>query len=156
MKVLVKLLIINVLCGCGAPGSDAVFTKGNPKLDTARAKAAQEAARPQPARATPKRYEGLYKRSGEDSRFQPCGTTIPLTITGSGEARYLLHERFRWSSFWQGQDLYAVLWGSVVTDTPQVNKADSASGLPRTRFFLTAVDSLRNWNRSDCGGKLTP
>lgn len=144
-----------MLYGCGSPGSDAVFTKGNPKLDTAKAKVAQAAARPQPARATPKRYEGLYKRSGEVARFQPCGTTIPLDITGTAEGRFLLQERFRWNSYWQGKNLYGVFWGSIVVDTPRVNNADT-TGVPRARFFIIGVDSLRNWDRGDCGGKLTP
>ena len=50
--------------------------------------------------------------------------------------------------------MYAVFMGYVVTDTPKVQgrAADSTAGIPRTRFFLTAVESVRVREREDCGG----
>ena len=43
---------------------------------------------------------------------------------------------------------------AIVTDTPATKgvQGDSAKPRPRTRFYLTAVDSLRTWRPTDCGG----
>jgi hypothetical protein len=147
------LLALAILPACGAPGSDAVFTKGNPRIpavDSGKAVVAQ----PSVPRVQPRQYGGYYRRLGGDSRFQPCGTAAPLEITGTLEARVLLQERFRWNSFEQGRKMFGVFQGVIVTDTikPPGSKADSAAGTPRTRFFITRVDSLRTWQDSDCGG----
>ena len=139
---------MSALAGCGAPGSDQVFTKGNPKVDT---------APPQPApvaRLATRAYGGYYRRLGDESQFQPCGTRIPLDIVGTPQARFALKERVRWTTTWQGAKLYGVFQGAVVTDTPGTNgvAGDTVKPGPRTRFFVVGVDSLRPWRAQDCGG----
>jgi hypothetical protein len=102
-----------------------------------------------------KRFEGFYVRLGDTSRFTPCGNKTGLDIFGNPEARFLLRERVRWISAWQGQRLYAVFMGYVVTDTPKVlggRGADTTAAVPRTRFFITGLDSLRAAEREDCPG----
>ena len=159
VKATVNSLILCALCGCGAPGSDKVFTKGNAK---ARAESARVAAKPLPPREPiqPKRLAGYYRRQDDDSRFQPCGTRIPLEITGTGQARSSLQERFRWNSVWVGRPMFGIFVGALVTDTPVVEvrgvPVDSLPRVPRTRFFLTAVESLRTWQSGDCGGMRSP
>lgn len=142
-----NLLLLCVLAGCGAPGSDAVFTK-------ATAKAPPPVAPKQPERKMPafKRHAGLYRRVGEESRFQPCGTRVPLDVTGTGEGRAVLAERFRFSAVWQGLPMYGVFNGAVVTDTPRVKGVPDSLAKPVTRFFIIGVDSLRTWQDGDCGG----
>ena len=137
---------------CGAPGTDSVFTKGNPKADQKTAVVPAPAPQPPPQRFVTKRFEGLYRRNGDESRFQPCNTKTALDVFGPTEARLTLHERFRYGSVWQGMKLYAVFEGAVVTDTVGPARADSGTGMPRTRFFLVRVDSLRAWEQGDCGG----
>ena len=101
-----------------------------------------------------KQFQGFYFRLGDTSRFTPCGEKAGLDIYGNPEARFLLRERVRWISPWQGQRLYAVFTGYVVTDTPKVHGrgADTTAAVPRTRFFITALDSLRAAEREDCRG----
>jgi hypothetical protein len=142
------------LSACGAPGTDAVFTQGNPATDQKTAATAQAPRIPQPPpqRIMTKRYTGVYRRNGDESRFQPCGTTRPLDIYGPTEARITLHERFRFGSVWQGMKLYAVFEGAIVTDTVKPVKPDSGQGTVRSRFFLAKVDSLRTWESPDCDG----
>lgn len=152
--VLRNLLLLAALGACGAPGTDAVFTKGNPKADQKGAPTAgRSGPSPQPLaqRIQTKRYTGLYRRSGDESRFQPCGTQRALDIFGPPDARIMLHERFRYGSVYQGQKMYGVFQGAVVTDTTQPVKPDTV-GTVRTRFYLVRVDSLRTWETSDCGG----
>ena len=107
---------------------------------------------PPPAIAAAKRYEGFYFRLGDTSRFTPCGSKTGYDVFGNPEARFLLRERVRWISPWQGQRMYGVFMGYIVTDTPKVQGADSTTRVPRTRFFLTALESLRVRVREDCGG----
>ena len=154
ISVVTKLLLLAVLGACGAPGTDSVFSKGNPKVAQKGAVAGQVTPVPQPPplRIETKRYNGLYRRNGEESRFQACGTTRPLDVFGPPEARIVLHERFRYGSVWPGMKLYAVFQGTIVTDTVKPVKPDSGPGTVRTRFFLTRVDSLRAWETGDCGG----
>ena len=153
-------LILCALCGCGAPGSDKVFTRGSPK---GRSESASVAVAPQPAprpRLEFQTHSGYYRRQDDESRFQPCGTKTPLDITGTGQARSALQERFRWNSVWVGRPMYGVFVGAIVTDTPEVNvrgvPADSVTRVPRTQFFITAVESLRTWQSGDCGGMRIP
>ena len=150
-----KLLLLASLAACGAPGSDAVFLQGNPKAgvgDSARA----VVARPAQVRMEPKQYRGLYRRLNDESRFQPCGTKVPLDVTGTPEARFILHERFRFNAVWQGRAMFGVFYGVIVTDTlkPKSPAAagDSGTVTTRTRFFITGLDTLRTWHSSDCGG----
>ena len=101
-----------------------------------------------------KRFEGFYFRLGDTSRFTPCGSKAGLDIFGNAEARFLLRDRLRWTAAWQGIPMYAVFMGYVVTDTPSVkgSRANTTARIPRTRFFLAAVESLRVREREDCGG----
>jgi hypothetical protein len=96
----------------------------------------------------------MYFRLGDTSRFTPCGRKEGLDIFGNPEARFLLRERLRWTSPWQGVRMYAVFMGYVVTDTPKVQGrgVDTTVKVPRTRFFITAVESLRTAEREDCRG----
>lgn len=149
-----KLLLLATLGACGAPGTDAVFTKGNPKVD--QATPATPPLQPPPQRMMTKRYAGMYRRIGEESRFQACGTSRALDIFGPPEARITLQERFRFGSVWQGMKLYAVFEGAVVTDTVKPVPPDSGAGTIRTRFFLAKVDSLRTWESEDCDGMRVP
>lgn len=162
-RVLATLLLLVALGACGAPESDEVFTndnpdemftKGNPKLaGGARDTATPPAPPPTPApRLQTRRYPGLYRRLGEDSRFQPCGTERSLTIFGPLEARVALHERFRYSSVWVGKNMFGVFQGAIVTDTVKPPPPGTGVGTIRTRFLITAVDSLRTWQSRDCGG----
>jgi hypothetical protein len=160
VRTAVNSLILCALCSCGAPGSDKVFTKGSPK---GRPESTRVAVAPQPApqpRLQLQKYSGYYRRQDDESRFQPCGMRKPMDITGTAPARSSLQERFRWNSVWVGRPMYGVFVGAIVTDTPEVKArgtpADSAPSVPRTRFFLTAVDSLRTWQSGDCGGMRIP
>ena len=153
LRFLQKLPLLITLIACGAPGADAVFTKGNPKVAAPAAKAVVAPPPPPAPELKVKQFRGYYRRYGGDSRFQPCGAAAPLVTTGTWEGRFLLQERFRWMTNAPGQKLFGVFVGAIVTDTvrPQGSKADSP-GTPRTRFFVTSVDSLRGWKTSDCGG----
>jgi hypothetical protein len=150
---LYKLLLMAALGGCGAPGSESVFTKGNPKAGAAPGSPTQAVQPPRPP-AQPiktKQYIGLYRRLNEQSRFQPCHTERALDIFGPFDARQRLQERMRYGSDLPGLKMYAVFEGAVVTDTVRPQAPDSATTV-RTRFYLARVDSLRTWERSDCGG----
>ena len=153
-----NVLLLTALCACGAPGSDSVFTQGNPKL--ANPDSIGRSAGPAAVQAPPKTYKGLYRRTGEESRFQPCGTTVPLPVDGTSAARYVLHERFRWNAVWQGQNMYGVFTAWILHDTVRAGRGgagDSASvGTPRTRIYLVDVDTLRPWNDGDCAGMKVP
>ena len=149
-----KLLLWAALGACGAPGTDTVFTKGNPKVDQTTGSPGQAAVpvpRPpvQPIRT--KRYAGLYRRLGEESRFQACRTEQALDIFGPFDARQRLQERFRYGSALHGQKMYAVFEGAVVTDTVKPEPPDTVVTV-RTRFYLARVDSVRTWERTDCDG----
>ena len=150
LRSLQKLLVLTTLTSCGAPGADAVFTKDNPKVAAPDAKAV--ATRPPSPRLEVKQFRGHYRRLGRDSRFQPCGAAAPLEITGTPEGRLMLQERWVWMSIEQGRTMFGIFVGAIVTDTvrPTGSTADSA-GTTRTRFFITAVDSLRTSKDSDCG-----
>jgi hypothetical protein len=101
-----------------------------------------------------KAYGGLFRRVGADFQFQPCNTNVPLVIFTSPQGRIALRERTRWNEVWEGTKRFGVFQGAIVTDTPDTKavQGDSAKTGPRTRFFLTAVDSLREWRPTDCGG----
>jgi hypothetical protein len=115
-------LVLFALCSCGAPGTDKVFTKGSPKAVADSPRVAPARIIPQPEPIQPKRYAGYYRRQDDDSRFKPCGTKMPLDITGSGQARYSLQERFRWNSVWFGRPMYGVFVGAM-TGTPETKYA---------------------------------
>jgi hypothetical protein len=149
------LTALTALNACGAPGADDVFTKGNPRI------AAPDSARPalaQPPRIQPKRISGYYRRLGEESQFRPCGTNALLDIIGTPDGRFRLQEAFRWNSVWQGRKMFGIFQGAIVTDTPRTTgaKGDTAAPVPRTRFFIMGVDSLRTWQAGDCGGMRIP
>jgi hypothetical protein len=150
---LYKLLLLAALGGCGAPGSESVFTKGNPKTGAVQGAPGQAVPAPRPP-AQPiktKQYIGLYRRLNDQSRFQPCRTDRPLDVFGPFDARQRLQERMRFSSGFPGLKMYAIFEGAVVTDTVRPEPPDTVATV-RTRFYLTRVDSLRTWERSDCGG----
>ena len=153
MRLVYKLLLLNVLAACGAPGSDEVFTKG-----TGKAKASDSAAvrpvRPPAPRFVIKTYGGYFRRVGSDFQFQPCDTKVPLAIFTSPQGRLALRERTRFNDVWEGAKRFGVFQGAIVVDTPDTKgvQGDSAKPGPRTRFYLTAVDSLRTWRSTDCGG----
>ena len=149
VKAFAKLLILFALTACGAPGSEQVFNKVGQK---APAPVVAQRPGPPPASMIAKRFEGFYFRLGDTSRFTPCGSKVGFDIFGGNEARFLLRERLRWVSPWQGVQMYGVFIGYVVTDTPKARGrgADTTAMIPRTRFFLTAVESLRVREREDC------
>lgn len=102
---------------------------------------------------TTRAYAGYYRKLGDDSQFQPCGTTQLLEITGTPLAQLLLKERFRWNAIWEGAKLFAVFQGAIVTDTV---RSDSSKTHPRRRFYLVDVDSMRTWRNGDCNGMRIP
>ena len=158
VRALHALFLVIALGACGVPGSDAVFTKGNPKI--ARTDSVARAPRPAKAEEPAKTYQGLYRRIGDESRFQPCATTVPLVVDGNWNGQFMLREQFRWNSAIQGQKLFGVFSGWILHDTARTGSGagDSASsGIPRTRFYLINLDSLRPWNDRDCPGmKVSP
>ncbi|HEX6315029.1 MAG TPA: hypothetical protein VFZ73_09225 [Gemmatimonadaceae bacterium] len=160
VRLLCKIFLLNVLTACGAAGSDAVFTKGNPKIGTASETtfAAAASKTRQPARPETRSYAGYFRRLGDDMQFQPCGTRTPLEVFPTGQARASLRERFRWNAVWEGARMFAVLHGATVTDTPSTKgvPGDTTPAGPRTRFWVIGVDSLRTWRQGDCGGMRIP
>lgn len=150
MRLIFKLLLFNALAACGAPGSDQVFTKA---AGTAKA---NDSATARPAAPSPQlvtqTYRGYFRRVGSEFQFQPCNTREPLEIYASAQGRSALRERTRWNAVWEGAKSFGVFHGAIVTDTPKVVPGDSTKPGPRTRFYLTAVDSLRTWQSTDCGG----
>ena len=151
MRLLSKLLLINILAACGAPGSEDVFTRKNPAKDPAAAPKA--VAKPAPRLET-KVYSGYFRKAGDEWQFQPCGTSKLMDITAEPLARLILRDHFRWNAIWEGAKLYAVFQGATVTDTVKVDStsADSSKAGPRTRFHLVEVQSMRTWERGDCNG----
>jgi hypothetical protein len=156
-RIFANLLLLAALNACGAPGSDSVFsTGGSTRAKVDSSSVPKVVMAPQAPRILTKRYGGLYRRLGEDSRFRPCGTPTPLEIFGPAEARMALHERFRFSSVWQGRNMFGQFQGAIVTDTQRPQRSDTGIGTIRTRFFIVAVDSLRTWQPRDCGGMRVP
>ena len=151
-RLAVHPLFCLILAACGSPGSESVFTRNNPK--TASLDSVGARPRTEPQRMVTRQYSGYYSKLGDDSQFQPCGTTVPLDVTGAPIARGILKERFRWNAVWEGAKMYAVFEGAIVTDTA-ATAGDSVKG-PRTRFFLIDVDSLRTWRNGDCNGMKLP
>jgi hypothetical protein len=98
-------------------------------------------------------YAGYYHKSGDESQFQPCGTTKLLEITASWETKRMLMERFRWNAIWEGAKLFAVFQGAIVDDT---TRADSSNARPTKRFHLVGIDSVRTWQKTDCNGMRIP
>ena len=140
------------LAACGAAGSDSVFTRSKPKkaeVDST----PTPAFRIEPPPSVTRPYAGYYRKAGEEQQFQPCGTTQLLDITASFEAKLLLRERFRWNAIYEGAKLFAVFEGAIVIDTIE---SDSSKPTPRKRFYLTDIDSMRSWRRSDCNGMRIP
>ncbi len=150
--LIVKLLLAASLAACGAPGSDAVFVKGNPKVgprDTTRA--APKTDTPEERKLELKTFRGRYYRMSDSSNFQPCGTRVPLQVIGSPEGRFLLAERYRFNAIWMGRPMLGVFHGLIVTDTLRLTPEDSGRLRTRQRFFITGLDSLRPWRNGDCG-----
>jgi hypothetical protein len=157
VHVRVNLLLVMILAACGAPGSDSVFARNTEKkatTDSAKAAPVPPAA----PRLVTKRFEGYYRRYGNESVFMRCGTTVPLPVTGTPIALGILKERVRWHAAWEGARMYGVFQGALVTDTPLVAgpDGDSVRSKPRTRFYLTDVDSFRTWRVRDCNGMKLP
>ena len=153
MRPLFKLLLVTALPACGTPGSDSVFTRNNPKFAPVDTPKTEVVARPvRPAIAT-RAYAGYYRKSGDDSQFQPCGTTQLLEITGPPMARLILRDTFRWNAIWEGARLFAVLQGAIIDDT---TRADSSKTGATKRFYLVDVDSMRTWRKGDCNGMRLP
>ena len=155
-RALLPLVILAMLGACGPPASDAGF--GNAKAKSADSAGALKKATPPVPQARPSIHRGLYRRLAADSRFRPCGTTAALEVTGTPLGRTQLAEQFRGNSVWQGRNMFGVFEGMVVTDTvvPKVGVADSTTRTIRTRFFITAVESLRTWEPGDCNGMRVP
>jgi hypothetical protein len=159
VRVDYKLLVVIALAACGAPGSDAVFTQGSAKSDSAAKSAAKaEPAPPPRRRIPPTTHSGFFRVVGNVNQFQPCGTAKPLDVFGRPLPLRLVRERKRFLGVWEGMKLFAVLQGAVVTDTVTADgaEADSVKPGPRTRFELEQLDSLRSWKRTDCGGMRVP
>ena len=154
MRPFFKLLFVTALAACGAPGSDSVFTRNNPRFGSVDSAAPKAVASRQgsPTVAT-KVYAGYYLKKGDRSQFQPCGTEKLLEITALWETKRMLMERFRWNAIWEGAKLYAVFQGAIVDDT---TRADSSRTGPAKRFYLVGIDSVRTWQRSDCNGMRIP
>jgi hypothetical protein len=138
--------VLVLVVACGGQGSDAVFVQA---LSGRGGAQPGGGLRPPVQAADIRAFRGLYRRSGDEAHFQPCGTATPLEITGSFEGRALLAERFRWNSIWQNMPLYAVLRGAIMTDS--VASGDSLAPEVVRRFYVTGVDSMRAWD-GDCGG----
>ena len=153
MRLFYKLLLVTALAACGAPGSDEVFTRATDKPKAFDTAGFRPASPPAPRIAT-RTYGGYFRRVGANFEFQPCDTKVPLVIFTSPQARTVLRERARWNDVWEGVKRFGVFQGAIVTDTPDTQglQADSAKPGPRTRFYLTGVDSLREWRSNDCGG----
>jgi hypothetical protein len=159
VRFLGKLLLVNILVACGAPGSDAVFKPAGATaaaVGTASNPASVLPPPPPPParRATPKTFAGYFRLIGNIPQFQPCGTSRPLDVYGASPAMRRLKERIRFGGYWEGAKLFAQLQGAVATDTVRdgSTESDSIRPGPRTRFNLVDVDSLRTWRSSDCGG----
>ena len=146
-------MLISALAACGAPGSDEVFTKGTGKAKAPDTSTVRPATPPAPGIVT-RSYGGYFRRVGNSFEFQPCDTKVPLVIFTSPQGRLALRERTRFNDVWEGAKRFGVFQGAIVTDTPDTKgvQGDSARPGPRTRFYLTAVDSLRTWRPTDCGG----
>jgi len=155
-RALLPIGILAMLAACGPPSSDAGFGKAKTKSADS-AGALKKVATPV-AQARPSIHRGLYRRLGEDSRYRPCATPAGLEVTGTALGRAQLAEQFRWNSVWQGRNMFGVFEGMIVTDTviPKGAAADSATRTIRTRFFITAVESLRTWEPGDCNGMRVP
>jgi hypothetical protein len=158
VRLIAKSLLAIVLAGCGGPGSDSVFTKNNPKIAPVDSSKPVAVKVVQPPRPVTKRFTGYYRKVGDESQFQPCGTSAPIDIYGPAIARGILKERFRWYAVWEGAKMYAVFQGAIVTDTPMIKgiTGDSTRGAPRNRFYLVDIDSLRVWRNTDCNGMRLP
>lgn len=99
-------------------------------------------------------FKGAYRRTSTEIGFLPCGTTRALPVDGDPPALRMLRERWRWISVQFERPVYLVAGGAIVSDTVPASDAgaDSASG-PRVveRFFVMRVDSVRAWEKGDCG-----
>jgi len=151
VRIIYKLLLLSILAACGAPGSDDVFTKGTGKAKALDSTALRPIRPPAPQIAI-RSYGGFFRRVGSNFEFQPCDTKVPLVIFTSPQGRMILRERTRFNEVWEGHKRFGVFQGAIVTDTPKVAEGDSTTAGPRTRFYLTDVDSLRTWRSTDCGG----
>jgi hypothetical protein len=153
VRSLSTLLLITALAACGAPGSDSVFTRNNPRFGRVDSASPKVVAQQQVPTIVTRVYAGYYHKSGDVSQFQPCGTTRLLEITASWETKRMLMERFRWNAIWEGAKLYAVFQGAIVDDS---TRADSSKAGPAKQFYLVGIDSVRTWQRSDCNGMRIP
>lgn len=101
---------------------------------------------------------GYLRPSGDEPQFRPCGTRALLDVTGPTPTRIKLKERFRWNTPSFNVGMFAQLQGAIVNDTARL--ADSVTGVltavPRTRFFVADVESLRPWRQADCNGMRVP
>lgn len=154
VRLISRLLLLTVLAACGAPGSDAVFL---PKAKTpAASSSAPKATTPAAPPFVAKQYTGWYRRMGDTSEFLPCGARTPLNVDATPLGMLELRQRYEFTAPWPLAKMYSVVQGAIMTDTLVVGggKADSLKRVPRTRFMITGVDSMRAWKSSDCGGRV--
>lgn len=156
MHTIPKCLLLLGLAGCGAPGADSIFTKGKANVTADSSRTIVEAP---PQRWITRSYRGFLQPSGDDPKFRPCGTPTLLDVDGVSSARNVLKERYRWNTSWAGSNkMFAQFQGDILTDTQRVR--DPVTGVeqlvPRTRFYVVDVESLRTWMSSDCNGMRVP
>lgn len=99
-------------------------------------------------------FRGAYRRTSTDISFLPCGASSPYEVIGDALALRTLRERWRWVSVQFERPVFVVVGAAIVPDTvagPD-STADRAPG-PRIveRLFVTRVDTVRAWERGDCG-----
>ena len=154
MRLIYKLVLLNILAACGPPSSDAVLTKGTPKVAATDSPGVEPVRVPAP-RIVAKQYRGWYMAVGDTSLFQPCDARVPLDVDGPPVVRFMLKDRYRFSAPWPRAKLFSVVHGAIVTDTSRASGATGDSGkiVSRTRFLITGVDSMRASRSSDCGGR---
>lgn len=163
------LLLLGVTAACGEPGARDPWlppAKGVQAAGDAagrgRAGASSESATAAPAKpARPELaiFRGAYRRSSTAVQFLPCGSRVPLTLTGDAEPQRVLRERWRWLSVQFERPLYVVVGGAIVRDSTGRGDAsrDSAPTAPvEERFFVMRVDTVRAWQAGDCGLSRAP
>jgi hypothetical protein len=153
VRLIFKLLLLNALIACGAPGSDAVFGE---KAKTPVGNApVTKAPVPAPPQIVSRQFRGWYRRMDDTSQFQPCGAKAPLNVRGTPTGQAQLRERYRFAAPWQGAKMFSVFLGAIATDTVKASD-DSTRTEITTRFLITGVDSMRAWRSTDCSGSRTP
>ncbi len=151
-----------------APGSPGRRSGATP-APAADASSAPEGYTPAPTtggRRVPRESEvsefrGLYLRTSDSSLFQPCGESRYYGVVGTGEAVYLLRERYRFTAVVMGRPLFGVFRGALIKDSSGARSRGGAGAAAppstvTTRFFLVHPDTLRAPLGSDCRTKARP